>query len=269
MKKKKPVGLIILLIILIALFLYASRVVVNTGFQTEVNSICKISELITKAGLNTIVNRDDILDTSVVGKCEAEVRIKGMLGERTVQISYLVTDNTAPDIPDKTGFYVIKGSSIDSLSYQIGITDNSGDSVDIKLTGDYDLNIPGAYDVRLIATDKSGNSVSRNYRMIVEVDGSASVHFETENGFLGYTKDGATYIDGILIVNKSYSIVENYTEYLSDDFSIAYHEMNEYADSLGFEISVSDGFRTKDYQDYLYNANLAKMEKEELEMTVS
>jgi D-alanyl-D-alanine carboxypeptidase len=76
--------------------------------------------------------------------------------------------------------------------------------------------------------------------------------------------DGVTYIDGILIVNKTYSLPENYKapnagEYefclqcLTQETKNNFNEMQADAQSIGLNIYISSGYRSYKYQEKLYN----------------
>ena len=66
--------------------------------------------------------------------------------------------------------------------------------------------------------------------------------------------NGATYVDGILIVNKSYSIDRNYpANGLTENTEKYFRLLTEDAAKLGLKIVCSSGFRSYDYQEQLYN----------------
>lgn len=83
------------------------------------------------------------------------------------------------------------------------------------------------------------------------------------------TIDGVTYADGILIVNKTYSLPSSYrapksdgyefcTTCLTDETLNAFNEMQADAKSLGLNIYISSGFRSYSYQENLYNNYVAQ-----------
>ena len=90
----------------------------------------------------------------------------------------------------------------------------------------------------------------------------------TENGFNIEHKDGGTYIDGYLIVNKSYPLDEDYipsnthkkitkdtsicAECLVEDAYNAFEKMREDASKDGCTIWVQSGYRSYNYQKTLY-----------------
>lgn len=66
--------------------------------------------------------------------------------------------------------------------------------------------------------------------------------------------DGLTYIDGILIANKSYSLPADYNPNgLTDATYTAFQELSAGAAADGLNIYISSGFRSYDYQDEIYN----------------
>ena len=76
-------------------------------------------------------------------------------------------------------------------------------------------------------------------------------------------KDGITYIDGIMIVNKSYSLPSSYNPGgLTDDFMDAFYEMQAAASLDGISLFIASGFRDYDYQTELYNAYVERDGKE-------
>jgi len=66
-------------------------------------------------------------------------------------------------------------------------------------------------------------------------------------------KDGVTYIDGIMIVNKTYSLPSSYNPGgLTNEFLSAFEEMQAAALIDGISLFVASGFRDYDYQKELY-----------------
>lgn len=81
--------------------------------------------------------------------------------------------------------------------------------------------------------------------------------------------NGVTYIDGILIVNKTYSLPENYipanaigynrcNECLTQETKQAFNEMKSDANAIGLNLYISSGYRSYTYQEGLYNRYVNK-----------
>ncbi|MBR1764454.1 MAG: M15 family metallopeptidase [Ruminococcus sp.] len=66
-------------------------------------------------------------------------------------------------------------------------------------------------------------------------------------------KNGVTYVDGLLIVNKTYSLPRSYGPGgLTPETNAAFEEMKKGAAKDGYSIWVCSGYRSYDYQNTLY-----------------
>ncbi len=81
--------------------------------------------------------------------------------------------------------------------------------------------------------------------------------------------DGVTYVDGILIVNKTYDLPKTYRTENSENYEFcttcltketinAFNEMKADAQSIGLNLYISSGFRSYSYQENLYNNYVAQ-----------
>ncbi|MGN1114482.1 MAG: D-alanyl-D-alanine carboxypeptidase family protein [Oscillospiraceae bacterium] len=77
-------------------------------------------------------------------------------------------------------------------------------------------------------------------------------------------RDGVTYIDGILIVNKTYSIPESYNPNgIDPEAQKAFDKMAEDAYSQGIGLYICSGYRSYEEQETLYNNYASERGKEE------
>lgn len=76
----------------------------------------------------------------------------------------------------------------------------------------------------------------------------------TSKGYTVTEKNGVTYIDGILIVNKTYSLPQNYNPGLASLCSRAFNKMKAAAKKEGISIWISSGFRSYNTQKRLYDS---------------
>ena len=75
----------------------------------------------------------------------------------------------------------------------------------------------------------------------------------TSKGYLIEEKDGITYIEGILVVNKTYDIPSDYApKGLTSECQSAFDEMKKAAKEDGISIWVSSGYRSFSVQKSLY-----------------
>ena len=76
----------------------------------------------------------------------------------------------------------------------------------------------------------------------------------TSKGYKIEVVDGVTFINGILVVNKTYSLPKNYNPGdLTEDTQKAFEKMREAADKEGIRLWVQSGFRSYDRQKELYD----------------
>lgn len=66
-------------------------------------------------------------------------------------------------------------------------------------------------------------------------------------------KDGITYIDGIMIANKSYSLPSGYGNGMKSSASEAFNQMKKDAASLGLKLWNQSGYRSYSTQNTIYN----------------
>ena len=178
-----------------------------------------------------------------------------------------IADNNSNNIKDKENpvietndtILVNKGVNIDLLKF-VKVTDNSNEEVNVEVLGEYDINEPRKYNLTYKATDKSGNISSKDFILIVN-DNSSYVYgsddptdyFTTSKGFIGYKINGVTYIDGILIANKTYSLPSDYNpKGLTNEVKDAMNTMFSDAKKEGLNIYLSSGFRYYETQEALY-----------------
>lgn len=104
------------------------------------------------------------------------------------------------------------------------------------------------------------------------VPADADSTFTTSKGFKGYVKDGVTYIDGYVIVNKTYALPSDYipqnpevpvtsewsTKSLDKELMQAYRQLEAAASQMNLNIYISSGYRSYNTQKNLYNNYVAK-----------
>lgn len=103
-------------------------------------------------------------------------------------------------------------------------------------------------------TPSSVPATQSSYPSGVEIDKGT-----TSKGFKITEKDGITYIDGIMIANKTYSIPSNCNPgKLTADCQAAFNEMKQSAAEDGCELYISSGFRSYSLQKSLYERYCAR-----------
>ncbi len=74
--------------------------------------------------------------------------------------------------------------------------------------------------------------------------------------------DGRTYIDGILIVNKTYSLPSDYDPGMDEEAMAAFEQMQAAASDDGLFLYIRSGYRSYADQEYQYNVHVENKGKE-------
>lgn len=164
----------------------------------------------------------------------------------------------------------IVGEEIDLLKNVQALNDAS---IDITIEGNYDFNKEGEYRLYYVATDKNGKVTKEAFTLkVVKPNEDDKIiddnHFVTLKGFQGEIIDGVTYIDGTLIVNKTYSLPSTYGNGLTKETKEAFNKLQSAALLDGFNIYITSGFRSYERQVTLYN-NYVKRDGKEAADTYS
>lgn len=277
-KKKVVFGILITITILGVLVLgtyyyfYRQEVTVllkedlTVPFQTEVTNL----SFIKKVKNGKVMTESQKIDTSKVGKAKIKLVLKNNLGrkeEYTFEVNVL--DITPPEITYQETLSTIEKTEINLLEKVTAVDDSDG-NVEVKVEGEYDFNQPNTYSLFYVAKDSSGNETRKEFKLIVEKKKETpSINsnrpdrtFTTSKGFSGYTKNGVTYIEGILIANKTYSLPSNYGNGLTGEMQNAFNTMQEAAKREGIDIYIISGFRSYSRQNSIYNNYVSSDGKE-------
>ena len=286
-KLKRSIKIILfLLLVVVILFWYFNvnnnDIILKDDLEVELGSEVKISDII-ESSKYKVINKDDTIDTKKVGSKEVVIKYKKNNKNNMYVAKIKIVDKEAPVISGDDTIKVTAGSKIE-IENMIDVSDNSSDDVKISVEGDYDLKKKGEYEVKIIATDSSGNSSDKKIKIIVLDTISYNDNGSLEDGIYttnkGYTvkiQDGVASVNDIIIVNKTYSLPATYTPknpyksiagrgYCTDcmeDFVMeAFLKMEADAKKEGLALWVGSGFRSYDTQKVLYNNYVNKDGKE-------
>ena len=208
---------------------------VEENVVVDLNSEVYNTQFINEIKNGTIISEKEIIDTTKIGEKKVTLLVKGVDGKKE-EYSYTinVVDNEAPVIKYEKEITTNYGIKVDLLKGVV-VSDNSEEDINVKVDGEYNFNKADTYKLYYVAIDSSGNETREEFTLIVKQkkvevskDDNVVIHdgtFTTSKGFSGYTKNGITYIDGILIVNKTYSLPSNYGTGLSKATKEAFNEM--------------------------------------------
>ncbi|MCQ2449382.1 MAG: L,D-transpeptidase family protein [Clostridia bacterium] len=137
------------------------NVVFKAETVAEMGDECKISDFLENVTDGTLENGEEVIDTSAVGTFEKTVKVLDAKTNKTVDFTFKITvrDTKAPvlTVPDKVT--VVKGGKADLLKDVI-VDDNSGETIVPIVTGNYDVNKIGNYELTLTAKDSAGNEAT-------------------------------------------------------------------------------------------------------------
>ena len=133
----------------------------------EVNSEHMIDSLFSQIDREVIKNKDTKLDTSEVGEKHQNVILVNRFGaEQTIDVLYQVNDTIAPEIIGENELSFEASGDIDILA-NYKADDNSRKDAELLIEGNYDTLKAGDYTIKIIATDPSGNTSSKEVRLTI------------------------------------------------------------------------------------------------------
>ena len=175
---------------------------INNQLFVEVNSEHKLSEYVTVEN-GTLMNGDDVIDSSKVGTIELEASVKDE--EDTIiskSFTLSVEDTIPPEVDNVKDITVNVNNKVDFYK-NLKITDNSNQDVTKEIKGSYDLSKTGTYELQYVIKDESGNETTKDFRLIVK---NATATINTSNKY--YIK-----------VNKTMNVVMVYEKDDNGEFT--------------------------------------------------
>ena len=259
--KKKIVFSLILLVLIICLILLDKVIIEKKEFIYD--KVIKLSvgdnvpyyaDHTTNAPITWSNLKDENKKIYYAGTYDGVIKYK----DKKYQIKMIVNDDIAPVIEGVKDIEVIVNSKIDLLN-DIKVTDNSHDEITKEIVGNYDLTKPGIYNLEIKAYDKSKNTTTVPFKLTVK-ENNKKINVKTSSkGYKIEEISGITYVNGILVANKTYSLPKTYNPGgLLKDFTENFELMRKDALKEGIDLKVVSGFRSYDIQNNLYNRYVAR-----------
>lgn len=279
MKNKKVViAILIFLIICVSIIgglLYLKEkefeVILKNDLIARANEKVTNYDFVNEVKKGSILSKKEIIDTSTLGKKKVTLNIKNKFGKKFEYVYYItVIDDEAPVITYNKNIEIYQNEEIDLLK-DVQVVDNIDKDLVAIIEGEYDLKKVGVYKIYYVAEDKSGNKTKEEAILTVKevvppvvespspteqnpvITPPPSNKFTTSKGFVGEKMNGVTYIDGVLVVNKTYSIPDYYGSRITPETLSAFETMKTAAANEGLNIYISSGFRSFQYQTTIYN----------------
>lgn len=228
------------------------KFILKDDLNVEINSQGYIKDYVLKIDNGELVNGEEEIDTSILGEKKIDLVIKNKdQEEEKYNITINIVDTTKPTIEAKNEVTTYVGNNINLLDGVI-VSDNSGEEINALVIGEYDINKVGKYNLKYIATDKTGNSSEYDFILNVISDPN-NYSFTTSKGFSGKVVNGITYIDGVLIANKTYSLPSSYGNGLKQEMQSAFNKLRDAASGSGYKLYIGSGYRSYWDQKIIYN----------------
>ena len=268
-KKKITISIIAIIIIIITISTYIFikskelKITIKDNIKININEKAYNTDYITKIKNGKLISVKEAIDTSKLGKKKISIKIKNYFNKEKI-FSYTVNiiDKEPPTIEYKDKLSITEGNKIDLLK-DVKAKDNSNEEIKVEVNGDYDINKPGTYELYYIAKDSSGNETKEKFTLevkkkeVVINNNSNDTTLTTSKGYKGYIKNGITYVNGVLIANKTYKLPSSYGYGLTNETQSAFNKMNADAKSIGFNLYIGSGYRSYNDQKYIYNNYVA------------
>ena len=269
---KKKVKIIIVISVLVVVILIIGGIYLNSkrlvleyenNIEVDVNEKLYNLDAIKNIKNGKIITKRELVNTTKLGKVKVSFQVENFFKKR-VKYKYIVNvvDKEAPKIIFKNELESEIGEEIDLLK-DVTVEDNSKENIIPQVEGEYDINKSGDYKLYYIAEDTSGNKAKEEFilhikeknveKQITSNGNQGATFFTTSKGFKGVTKNGVTYIEGYLVVNKTYTLPSSYGNGLTNATTEAFNKMQAAAKIDGLNIYISSGFRLYSYQKTLYN----------------
>lgn len=254
LKKTSKIIILILLITLILgitiLFVFFNPLLkISLKGQKEIT--LEVNSKYTEKGATISGTKDDYkingkVNTSKLGTYKLTYTITRYKTTKKITRKVNIVDTTPPTIT-LTGGEIELYQNEDYTEPGYTVEDNYDKDIQdkIEIDNQVDKTKTGEYTITYTATDSSNNKTSVIRKVTVK---------EKEVK----TTSGLTYINGILIVNKTYSLPNTYNPGVDATAEAALKQLQQAASSAGYSIPLLSGFRSYSRQQTLYNNYVAR-----------
>lgn len=262
------VVILIVSLISVAVFITSKKLVLDYDKKVELSIHQKYYSLdsIKKIENGKILTKNKKIDTSKIGEQKINFEVEDCFKRKSkYKYTIKVIDSKKPVIKFKKELVTEVGTKIDLLK-DVFVIDNSKEKIKPTIEGEYDFDKAGEYKLYYIAKDSSKNETKKEFILKVtekkiekrvsttsKSDSKNSSERKTSKGYTITNRNGVTYINGYLIVNKTYSLPSNYGSGLTGETTRNFNLMKSAASKEGLNIYISSGFRSYNKQNTIYN----------------
>lgn len=256
---KKIILVILIIITLILSCLFIKLYVfpsVKFSLKGDENYILSYGDDYEEKGFIATVNGNDVsseviikrkkLDVSKLGEYEITYKLKLLLGqEYNLTRNVKVLDQDAPiiELVNGTSMRIDYGTNYIEPGYSVHDNYDAVEKIKLNITYDKEINtfVNGDYFITYEAVDTSGN-VNKVTRIL-----TVSPYEKIK------VIDGITYVDGVLIANKQYSLPSSYNPGVNEEAYNQFLKLNSDAKIIGYDIPLLSGFRSYSNQNTIYH----------------
>ena len=251
-------------------FYYQSKslkVKIKKKIEVSLNEKIYNTDAIISITNGKVITKKKTLDTTKVGSYSVNLKVKNQFKNiKKYSFQLTVVDKEAPKITFNPNLSVEEGQEIDLLK-DVTVEDDSKEEIKVTIEGEYDLNTPSTYSLFYVAKDSSGNEARESFSLevtkkpevkpiyapAVPAPTVSDREFTTSNGHHGVISGGVTYIDGVLIANKTYSLPSSYNPGgLTSEMYSSLQRMFADAATVGISLWIKSGFRSYTNQQGTY-----------------
>ena len=184
------------------------------------------------------------VNTKKLGTYTITYKITALKTTKKIKRTIKVVDTTKPTIQLVGGDITLyQNEEFKEPGYTA--TDNYDKNLNVIINGTVDTKKIGEYTINYSTTDTSKNKYSIDRKITVKEQKIKTI-------------SGITYINGILLVNKKYSLPSTYNPGVDQTANTALKNLQAAASSAGHNIPLLSGFRSYARQNTLYNNYAAK-----------
>ena len=273
--------IILMLSLLYYIFVYKKGINYKTKLIIEAgDNIPSINDYVSDNDLEKVSNDIEWLDLeSADNKIYKTGEYTGKIGYKDdkLNIILIVKDTKAPVIDGVKDIEMVAYERKPDLLDGIIVSDNSNEDIKIEVFGKYDSEEVGIYEMHYYSKDSNGNEVKVPFKITVKENKNVTIS-KSNKGYKIKNYYGITYIEDVVIANKTYSLPSNFSpnnlvsingyirvvDYVKD----AFNSLQSDATSIGLNIYASSGYRSYKDQDYIYN-NYVRLDGKETADTYS
>ena len=189
-----------------------------------------------------------------------KIKYKKQAKEITRKINIVDKENPVIELNGNSEITIYKGSKYNEQG--VKITDNYDENLTdkVEIENNIDTSKIGDYEITYKVKDSSGNeAITKRKIKVIEkldkIDSKTNVIIGTSSkGYIIEIKNGITYVDGILIANKTYALPSDYNPGgLLQIFTDNFNKMKNDAKKDQVSLVIGSGFRSYNSQKNIYN----------------